>query len=273
MATDHLAKTVTDNLEIDVFGTDLEGLPIMERTKALTVNRGGITVALAKKLAPESEIIVSNPLTHQELPARVVGLIRADAVHHVYGIAFLDPSVNLWQINFADPPTGKPVNLMCSRCQHVEPVLLTEIEARIFETKKEVTRYCRCMKTSTIWKHTERRATERRETAPRQTAAPAVETPVVAPKERRRDRRTPMKSTACIRMASQEMVVECEDLSRGGFRFKSAKSIPVGASIEAAAPYSKSGMNIFVSCQIAYRAELPGGLYRHGVAYLKALKK
>src|SRR5579863_3142456 len=128
MAINHSAKTVTDNLEIDVFGTDLDGLPIMERTKALTVNRGGITMALTKKLAPESEIIVSNPVTRQELPARIVGLIRADAALHVYGVAFLDPSLNLWEVNFADPPTGKPVNLMCSRCQAVEPVLLTEIE-------------------------------------------------------------------------------------------------------------------------------------------------
>jgi hypothetical protein len=82
-----------------------------------------------------------------------------------------------------------------------------------------------------------------------------------------------MKAVACIRLYDSEDVVESESVSRGGFRFKSRKAYPAGIRIEAAAPYAKSSVNIFVPARIVYQQELPGGFYRHGVTYLQSIKR
>jgi len=66
-------------------------------------------------------------------------------------------------------------------------------------------------------------------------------------------------------------IVTCEDISRGGLRFRSRKTYAVKADIEVAAPYSPGSPNIFVRGKIAYVQEVPGEKYfRYGVAYAKA---
>ena len=81
-----------------------------------------------------------------------------------------------------------------------------------------------------------------------------------------------MKVPACIRCDGWEEVVECEDVSRGGFRFISLKRYPASTPIEAAAPYAKNSINIFVAARIAYQQQLSGRFYRHGVEYVKSIK-
>jgi hypothetical protein len=277
MKADPLLSTPGAELQIVVFGSDLDGFPIMERTKILTLTRDGATIPLTKKLAPESELTVSNPATNQETAARVVGLIREGKGAHVYGIAFLDPLANLWHAEFPEAQPGKWMIMACSRCHTVERVSLTEIEARIFESKQALTRYCECSNSSTIWKHTERRVSERRATSRggtdrRQQGPPPPETSQQG-REKRRDKRTAMKGSACIRFHGRESIVELEDVSRGGFRFKSRNNYPIGTQIEAAVPYAKGSVNIFVACKIAYYRELPDGQHRHGVSYIRSLAR
>ena len=81
-----------------------------------------------------------------------------------------------------------------------------------------------------------------------------------------------MKATACIRCYGAEEIVECEDVSRGGFRFKSRQAYPVGSLIQAAVLYTKSSGDLFVAARIAYQQKLDGGFYRHGVAYVESAK-
>lgn len=91
---------------------------------------------------------------------------------------------------------------------------------------------------------------------------------------RRRDRRTKVKFNACIRTSGWgEEIVPCEDMSRGGFSFRSNRQYSVETMIEAAVPY-ESGMSIFVPAQIANVFELQGGrLFRYGVAYIRSPKR
>jgi PilZ domain len=277
MKVDPLLSTPGTELQIVVFGADLDGFPIMERTKILTLTRDGATIPLTKKLAPDSELTVSNPATNQETAARVVGLIREGKGAHVYGIAFLDPSANLWHAEFPDAQPGSWKVMACSRCHTVERVSLTEVEARIFESKQALTRHCECSNSSTIWKHTERRVSERRATprgqADRRQHVPSPEETSQAGREKRRDKRTAMKGSACIRFHGRESIVDLEDMSRGGFRFKGPINYPIGTQIEAAVPYSKGSVNIFVTCKIAYYRELPDGRHRHGVSYVRSLAR
>jgi hypothetical protein len=52
----------------------------------------------------------------------------------------------------------------------------------------------------------------------------------------------------------------------------SLTAYPEGTHIEAAVPYARSSVNIFVAARIAFQQELPDGSYRHGVAYVKAIQ-
>ena len=81
-----------------------------------------------------------------------------------------------------------------------------------------------------------------------------------------------MKAAGCIRCREKVDFFECEDVSRGGFRFKSREIYPTGMPVEAAVPYAKNSINIFVAARIAYRQELSAGQQRYGVAYEKSVR-
>ncbi|HEY6944232.1 MAG TPA: PilZ domain-containing protein [Candidatus Acidoferrum sp.] len=70
-----------------------------------------------------------------------------------------------------------------------------------------------------------------------------------------------------------EEFVQCEDVSRGGVRFKSTSRYVEGTLIEIAAPYSSGQLAIFVPGRIVYVQELPEqNLFRYGVQYLNTEK-
>jgi hypothetical protein len=272
MANHPLASSAAVALQIEVVGSDLGGRQFIERTQTLTVTRDGATILLTNKLAPECELMVRNLLTNDETLARVVGHIKEDASGHVYGIALVDPSVNLWRVQLGQTESDERIVLECSHCHAVRAVSLTEIEMEIFESKRALTRRCECSSSSTIWKQTARGVSEEPpKISPGKNLGPEPVAPL--PQEKRRDKRTAVKLTACIRHSAQEEVVVCEDMSRGGFRFKSRKQYPEGTRIEAAVPYAQSSVNIFTPALIAYSQVLSAGSYRHGVAYLKTTQK
>jgi hypothetical protein len=278
MANDASTNSFAGELHIEVFGTELSGRQFIEQTRILTIARDGATISLANKLAPDSELIVRNPANNKEAIARVVDLIREEMFVHVYAIAFVDTPVNPWQAEFPEAMPPATVTLECSRCHAVDAVSLSEIEKDVFESKQTLTRHCDCSKSSTTWKPTDRRVGERRapeqRTSDRRQESPRVEKlPARRSHEKRREKRTPMSPPACIRSQGWETVVECEDVSRGGFRFKSRRAFPEGARIEVAVPYAKSSNDIFVAARIAYAQPLSGGFFRYGVAYVKAAQK
>jgi hypothetical protein len=269
MPLEQLNRPAASALEIEIFGSELDGRQIIERTRIISIHREGAVFPLAHKLAPEAELIVRNPATNEETIARVLGVIHDDVCVHVYGVVFIDSAANPWRVDFPEPPPLKPVNLACSRCQTVEAASLGEIEEKILESRLCLTRRCKCIKSTTLWKKTDRLPPEPQQRA---TSRAVPEPPLPAEpcsyEDRRQFKRTAMKAAACIRVSGREVVVQCEDVSRGGFRFKSSESFPVGTKFEAAVPYAKGSVNIFVPCQVAYHCELWAGSFRHGVAYL-----
>jgi hypothetical protein len=255
-------------LQVEVVGSDLSGQQFIERTQTLTITRDGATILLTNKLAPESEVIVRNVATNGEALARVVGHIKEDASGHVYGIALMDLSVNLWGMQLSAADSRRDTVLECNGCHAVRAVTLSEIEMEILESKQALTRHCGCSSSSTLWKQTAGDVSgEQQKISPRTNLGPEPVAPHA--QERRRDKRTAMKPAACIRYSGQEEIVACEDLSRSGFRFKSRKQYPEGVRIEAAVPYVESNVNIFVSARIVYRQELSATSHRHGATYIK----
>jgi hypothetical protein len=91
---------------------------------------------------------------------------------------------------------------------------------------------------------------------------------------RRKHGRTRVNFKACIRRTdAPDDVVSCEDMSRGGIRFKSKKQYFEKAMIEVAVPYSPGSSAIFVAAQIAWVLELPEQkMWRCGAAYLRSGK-
>jgi hypothetical protein len=98
--------------------------------------------------------------------------------------------------------------------------------------------------------------------------------PIKEQENRRKHTRTRVTLRACVRRAgAMKDVVACEDMSRGGLRFKSTRKYEEKMLIEVAVPYSPGDEAIFVPAQIAYVEELPEQkMYRCGVMYLRSGK-
>ena len=91
---------------------------------------------------------------------------------------------------------------------------------------------------------------------------------------RRKHPRVKVNYSACVRHSERgDDIVVCEDMSRGGLRFKSHKRYYDRALIEVAVPYASGQPAIFVPAQIVFVQELPEQqLFRYGVAYLQLPK-
>ena len=102
--------------------------------------------------------------------------------------------------------------------------------------------------------------------------AASVSGSVKEQENRRKHARTRVNFKACVRRPGlADDVVACEDMSRGGLRFKSNRKYFEKMLIEVAVPYAPGDQAIFVPAQIAYVQELPEqNVYRCGVAYLRS---
>jgi hypothetical protein len=110
---------------------------------------------------------------------------------------------------------------------------------------------------------------------PPATAAAGPSAAGIATKERenrRKHARTRVNFKACVRRPNlQDDIVTCEDMSRGGLRFKSTQKYFEKTLIDVAVPYAPGDQAIFVPAQIVYVQELPEQkMYRYGVMYLRS---
>jgi hypothetical protein len=255
-------------LPVEVIGADLYGQQFFERARILTIHRSGISILLENRLAADSEVIVRDPETNEEAIAFVMGQVLEDNSGPVYGLAFLDPSANPWALQVSASAEARMVQLECSGCHSVCAYSLSDMELEIFEGTQELTRRCKNCNSSTLWRETGREKLEQKPiNSPEQDQdSGSIASPI---EERRRNRRTAMKMVACIRFSGVELVVECEDISKGGFRFTSRKEYPEGTRVETAVAYTKFGTNIFSPASITYCHKMQDGQFRHGVTYTK----
>jgi len=108
----------------------------------------------------------------------------------------------------------------------------------------------------------------------RPVTTPAASVATKDRENRRKYVRTRVNFRACVRRpGTADDIVACEDMSRGGLRFKSSKKYFDEMLIDVAVPYSPGDQAIFVPAQIVYVQELPEqNLYRCGVMYLRSGK-
>jgi hypothetical protein len=270
------SERVTLELPIVVTGTDCVGDVFLEQTRTIVLGQHGAKILLQRKLAPDQEINIRCHATGRESDARIVGQIKATPEGSYYGIELLDPDVDLWGIEF--PPlegSGTAVGrvlLECVRCHTRELVYLHEFEAEVLDANQYLSRYCKKCADTSLWKETHIQGNEE---IPEEVLRGVETAPSPPPKRTRNDRkhvRLDLKVNVCIRDPQYgEEVVVTENVSRGGFRFKSHRHYAEGWMIEAALPYSPGAANIFAAARIMYAQELPGsGESVYGVAYVPA---
>lgn len=251
-------------MPVEVTGKDINGHQFVQRTRTLVISRYGASVAIGHELAPKQELVIHRPGIEKKAAAQVVRKIGGGADEHVYGLILLDPSINLWDIEF--PPAAESEKaiaralLECCCCQSREVAYLNEIEFKAFISDQNIARYCRACGVSTTWTQGLHDLFSKRES--RSVNKPRTE-------DRRKETRSKVNPTACIRHPGfAEEIVFCENMSHGGLSFKGKKRYPEGSRIEVAVPYSAKAANIFVPAWIVYSKELPrGDIFRHGVAY------
>jgi PilZ domain len=268
VANSIVASAAGPQLPVEIIGADLSGLQFFERAMTVAIHHHGVSIVLARKLALDCEVIVRNPETNEEAVAVVVGRTEGDSAGDVYGLAYLDASADLWHLQIPARAPARIVHLECSGCRSVCTLSLSDIDLEIFATTQELIRPCKKCNTSGIWRETsfEERAKHLvRSPAPALTPE-SIRSPI---EERRQNRRTAIKASACIRFSGMDVIVECENVSKGGFRFKCREEFPEGTRVEAAAPYTKSSTNIFCPAGITYCHKAFDGQFRHGVTYIK----
>ena len=297
----HSAR-IQKQVRILLIGSDSDGRVFAEETATVTLSRHGAGVISRYKLVPEQELVLRCLDTNKETEVRVVGSIGSGEARRTYGLTFLDLDYNFWGLDF---PPASPMEeearycvLECMTCKHRQTFHHSDVESDIFKINGQLEHYCPRCGLPTIWKRAIGEAVDFAKVVhPEPSAALASPTqalPPLPPKSktlvtpaesaltagtedseqaprvnRRRRPRAKVNLTGCVRYAgSDNDMVICEDMSRGGLRFKSAKRYYVNSIIEVAAPYTQGNPAIFVTAEIVYVLELPEQkMYRCGVAF------
>ena len=222
---------------------------------------------MARKLAPKKEFVIRRLDLggEKKAEARIVRQIGAQSDAYVYGVMLLDPSVNLWDIEFPSlAESEKAVArtlLECEHCQSREVTYLKEIEFKAFVANQGIARYCKGCGASTTWKQSLRESQSR--------PGLPLPSPRAGKEDRRKEIRSKVSLNACVRQPkSSEEIVICESMSHGGLSFRSNERYADGSRIEVAVPYSPRAANIFVPAWVVYSQELSrGDFFRHGITY------
>jgi len=288
------SSRIPREIAILLVGSDMEGKMFSERTKTVLLSRHGAGIISQYALSAEQELILRRLDTDKEAEVRVVGQLGAHEKSYTYGVAFLNPELDLWGIKFPgmtdSEKAASRVMLQCSSCKARETVEQSDLESDVYLVNEGLVRSCKRCGTSTFWKQAIDDASG--EPVPLEIAPPEVEeraepvealrnrSPDPAPaakspahiENKRKHLRTKVNFKACIRSyAFGDDIVTCEDICRGGLRFKSRKEYVPEAEIEVAVPYSPGTQSIFVRAQIIHVTELKQERrFRCGICYAKS---
>jgi hypothetical protein len=250
---------------------DAMGQGFVEESRTLLLSRHGAKILLRHMLVPEQEISIRYLATTKEADVRVVGQIGGGSEGQYYGVEFLDPNINLWDIEF--PPLSESekavarVLIECVRCHTRVLSYLNEFEAEVFEANQILSRSCARCTDMSLWKLATVEAPSAQVTLP-------LPDPGKRTQNERKEVRVGLHMKACIRTAhSGEEIVVTENVSRGGFSFKSRQRYGEGNVVEVSVPYSPGGANIFSPARIEYpEEEQAEGPTSYGVAYIPVHK-
>jgi len=143
-------------IPILLIGSDLNGKVFSELTTTVLLSLHGAGLLSSHKLSPEQELVLRWPERNKETEIRVVGQLGSQNGKHTYGVAFFDPNLNFWEIDF--PPVSAVerelglLPLVCTHCKSLEKVDDSSPEADVCATNDGVLRFCKRCGAATLWK-------------------------------------------------------------------------------------------------------------------------
>jgi hypothetical protein len=264
------AERVTLRVPLQISGGDLSGQDFLEQGYTKILNRNGAAIVVNRLLAPEQTLTIRWVGDKVEAEVRVIGQIGSEPDGKVYGVAFLNPAVDFWHIDFSPASGGVMLRVLleCPGCRNREIVPLSEFELSVFESNGTLSRRCNKCRDTTLWSQSKDQRPPEPEVAP----APVVAAPPPPEekKERRKGTRTKIQRKGCILFCQQETPVDVIDMSRGGARFHSSGSFATDLLVRIAVPYIPGTANIFVPARIRWSRSLPSGTTEYGVEYVKS---
>jgi hypothetical protein len=288
------SSRIPKEIGILLVGSDMDGKMFSEQTKTVVLSRHGAGIVSQYALSAEQELILRRLDTNKEAEIRVVGNLGAHGKSYTYGVAFLNPETDLWEIQFPSMTESEReasrVLLQCSGCKAREMVEQSDLESDVYLVNEGIVRTCKSCGASTFWRRpiddsggepvpreaTPAEAKEEEEPAEALASpladAEATAQPTARIENRRKHVRTKVNFEGCVRSFTfGDDIVLCEDISRGGLRFKSRKEYVAKTEIEVAAPYSPGAPAIFVRAQIVRVEEVKSEKrFRCGVSYSKS---
>ena len=147
---------ISKEIPIVLLGTDTSGRVFSEETRTLVLSRHGAGIISRHKFSPDDVLLMRIPSTGQEAEIRLVGHLGPHPNGFVYGVAFCNPALDFWHMDFPPPaqehllPPG--VALECSFCNSRSLVQQNEIESDVYLASNSVFRYCESCGQSTPWK-------------------------------------------------------------------------------------------------------------------------
>jgi hypothetical protein len=110
---------------------------------------------------------------HREVGIRVVGQIGSQGDAHTYGIAFVDDSLDFWQVEFPPPPAPeeRPLELVleCGGCRESVTLLNGDYEFDVCAIHGGLVRYCTECGFATVWRRPQPGSELEPHTIPRKT--------------------------------------------------------------------------------------------------------
>lgn len=253
------SERIVLRLPIEVKGITPDGMPFLERTHTLAINRHGARIVLHQKPQPGSRVTILNLQNNMGCPFKVVGRVGKPTNDEAeWGVECLQPDINFWGIFFPLKDEAKPapelidVLLECTRCHFRELAQLSLEDYQTITSRSRLPRSCAKCQTATDWTFgfvggdlSEAFPT------PGASCPPAPASGV----ERRRFKRVPVKLPVCIGL---EEIGETENLSHGGLCFSSALSLKVGDVIMVTLGYRPGSDGKEIPCRIVWRQAIEG---------------
>src|SRR5260370_289014 len=147
---------IPKEIAILLVGSDMEGKMFSERTKTVLLSRHGAGIISEYALSAEQELILRRLDTNKEAEGRVVGNLGAQGKTYTYGVAFLNPGTDLWEIKFPNMTESEKeasrVLLQCSGCKAREMVQQSDLESDVYLVNEGIVRTCKSCGSSTFWR-------------------------------------------------------------------------------------------------------------------------
>jgi len=146
---------IAKEVRILLLGTDTSGHIFSEETSTVVLSRHGAGIVSRHKLAGDEVLTLRLFGTSAEAGVRLVGQMGEETRGYTYGVEFLDPDMDFWEMKFPVPPSWHNDSdgaLECTACLDRQVVQQSEVEADVYALLKSILRFCSRCGTSTVWR-------------------------------------------------------------------------------------------------------------------------